>query len=182
MCGRYQFYERDNTYINRLLEEAKKIFSKESFSSLALEEVYPSQNALVAIYDKQKKNTFYAIMKWGYSFKDKLIINTRKESIDSNFYQAFKHCIIPASAYYEWSKSKQKYKFYLKNEAIFLAGLYLNNTFTIITEEATNAQKEIHHRQPVILTYQDAKEWCMNNDNNILDNSIQNRLNNPINL
>ena len=170
MCGRYFLNDRKNAYINKLVEEAKKKFDSKAFSSLALEEVYPSNNALVAIYDIEKDNTRFTILKWGYSLNSSLLINTRKEKLETPFYQDWHSCIIPASSYFEWSKTKQKYRFFIENEPLFLAGLYKDNCFTIITEDAVNKQKEIHHREPVILTYEDAKSWCKTKDINIVNN------------
>ena len=34
---------------------------------------------------------------------------------------------------------------------LYIAGIYENNQFCLITEQATENVKEIHHRQPVIL-------------------------------
>lgn len=170
MCGRYFLNDRNNPYINKLVEEARKLFNSKAFSSLALEEVYPSNNALVAIYDKEKDSTRFTILKWGLSLKNSLLINTRKEKLETPFYKDFRSCIIPASSYFEWSSSKQKYKFFIKNEPLFLAGLFKDNCFTIITEDAVSKQKEIHHREPVILNYEDAKKWCKTKDINIVNN------------
>lgn len=174
MCGRYQFNSKNNPYIDNLLNEAKKVFSKKSIESLAKDEVFPSQNALVAISDEKTNKEKFTIMRWGYSFSNKkLLINTRKDKIETPFYESWKPCVIPASSYYEWSKDKVKYRFSIENQAIFFAGLYKDNCFTIITEEASGAQRDIHHRQPVILNYTNAKLWCKRKELLILSNSLQ---------
>lgn len=168
MCGRYQFYDDKNQYIKNLLDAAKNTFNKQSFESLALKEVFPSNNALIAIKDNKTATTKFTIMKWGYPLNNSLLINSRKEKIDTPFYQDWNSCVIPASAYYEWSKDKRKHVFYLDDSPIFLAGLYKDNCFSILTEDATNQQKEIHHREPVILSYEDAKKWCLTKNHNII--------------
>ena len=174
MCGRYQFNSNNNPYIDNLLNEAKKIFSKKSIESLAMNEVFPSQNALVAISDEVTHKDKFVIMKWGYAFNQgKLLINTRKDKITSPFYESWKSCVIPASSYYEWSKEKVKYRFSIEGKPIFFAGLYKDDCFTIITEEASGTQRDIHHRQPVILNYENAKLWCQKKELLILSNSIQ---------
>ena len=61
MCGRYQFNSKNNPYIDNLLNEAKKVFSKKSIESLAKDEVFPSQNALVAISDEKTNKEKYTM-------------------------------------------------------------------------------------------------------------------------
>ena len=44
-------------------------------------------------------------------------------------------------------------------KTIFFAGIYENNQFCLITEEASENIKEIHHRQPVILNQTDINRY-----------------------
>jgi len=107
-------------------------------------------------------------------------INAKAETIREKpyFRSAFKkhRCIIPASGFYEWrgSKgSKQPFAIYPLNDDYFgFAGLWEKNedleTFTIITTEANEIMKEIHHRMPVILNTNDYDKWLLEGEYDLL--------------
>ena len=42
---------------------------------------------------------------------------------------------------------------------IFFAGIYSNEQYCIITEEASDKVKEVHHRQPVIINQSDINRY-----------------------
>ncbi len=121
-------------------------------------------------------------MKWGlipsWAKDDKnasKLINARAETLTEkpSFRNAFKHrrCLIPADGFYEWKtegKSKQPYYFRRKNRHPFaFAGLWErwqspNGTLiscTIITGEANEIMRPIHHRRPIILSPEDYDRW-----------------------
>ena len=64
-------------------------------------------------------------------------------------------CIVVADGYYEWKrdgKEKVPYYFIKTNSSLmFFAAIHQNNQFCIITREATDKIKEVHHREPLIL-------------------------------
>ena len=170
MCGRYIFNDGQNEYIQNLVENAKDKFSQDI---LYRKDVFPSNEALVVFGEKPSFTT----MHWGLDLNKKLVINARSETaFTSPFFENCKPCILPASSYYEFSKYKEPYLFYIEGKPIFLAGLCKDNHFVIMTEDATMSQKEIHPRQPVLFDYENAKTWCMNqNTTSLLKLSIQNR-------
>ena len=117
-------------------------------------------------------------MKWGFmpSFAKRPIINARSETVDMkptfrySFYN--RRCIIPATSFFEWEKVKDKKikrRIYTTDENIFsMAGLYnifKDNdgieylAFTILTTEANERMKPIHHRMPVILPRDKEDLW-----------------------
>lgn len=80
----------------------------------------------------------------------------------------------PASCYFEWKKEndgkKTKYAFSPESgEPLYLAGLYIRSSqqpppcFTILTQDAADAIKDIHGRMPVILPAERIKEWLSPN-------------------
>lgn len=128
-------------------------------------------------------------MKWGLipswskddSFALKLI-NARAETLHekSSFKQSYasRRCLIPVNAFYEWDKSKKRYRIQLEKEEIFsFAGLWdvwktpqgdLLKTFTIITTEPNSFMSEIHHRMPVIITNENAQSWLKKGGKDLL--------------
>jgi putative SOS response-associated peptidase YedK len=97
------------------------------------------------------------------------------------FREAFRHrhCIVPASGYYEWSVNAagQKQPFYIRGAAgagLALAGLFedwpdpsvpegqpehLRRTNTIITRSALGGIVPIHDRMPVLLASEHFDAW-----------------------
>ena len=72
-------------------------------------------------------------------------------------------CVAVADGFYEWKREdKVKTPHYFTREdkkTIFFAGIYENDQFCLITEEATDNIREIHHRQPVILNKTDVNHY-----------------------
>ena len=104
------------------------------------------------------------------------LINARGETVGEkpSFRAAFKRrrCLIVATGFYEWRKDANgKIPFYigLRTDAPFgFAGLYETwhssegnqlSTCTIITTEANELIKPIHHRMPVIIPHHEAACW-----------------------
>lgn len=121
-------------------------------------------------------------MKWGLipswakdaSVASKMI-NARGETIAEkpSFRSAFakRRCLIPADGFFEWSTregAKQPYLIGFDDRRPFaFAGLWERwtggeapmVTFTIVTTEATEALRPIHHRMPVILPPEAYDDW-----------------------
>ncbi|MFZ5967964.1 MAG: SOS response-associated peptidase [Bacillota bacterium] len=109
------------------------------------------------------------------SFASKMI-NARAETLATkpSFKDAFlsRRCIIPASGFYEWDKSrdkKQPFSFHLKSGGIMsLAGLWdrwqnpngeVIYTFAIITTDPNDVIEPFHHRMAAILNPEDESKW-----------------------
>lgn len=104
-------------------------------------------------------------------------INARAETVDEKpmFRNAFKkrHCLVPASGFYEWKKSedgKIKTPYYFTaadGSPLMLAGLWESwngmgqeiPSFTIITAEANETVAPLHDRMPVIIPPDKYDEW-----------------------
>lgn len=124
-----------------------------------------------------------SLMKWGLVpswAKDPKIgnrmINARSETAAEkpSFRTAFKRrrCLIPADGYYEWSKQgKKKVPMYIRHaqrDIFAFAGLWESwkspdgswlNTCTILTTEANERIRPVHHRMTVILETEDYELW-----------------------
>lgn len=103
----------------------------------------------------------------------KYTLNARIETIDS--VRSFKdyttsRCLVIADGFYEWKREvvngkefKIRHLITCENESLFaFAGLYCNDTFTILTTEANELMSEIHNtkkRMPIILSQSDEEKW-----------------------
>jgi len=124
-------------------------------------------------------------MKWGlvpFFAKDEKIgyrmINSRSETVAEkpSFRMPFRkqRCLVLADAWYEWmlakdTGKKQPFLFALEdNEPFGFAGLWDSWTapdgsqlrsFSILTTEANELAKSVHHRMPVIVRQADEELW-----------------------
>lgn len=105
------------------------------------------------------------------------MFNARAETLDKSpaFKTPFrrKRCVVPISGYYEWQRVEdQKQPHYIRpaeNNALLLAGLWdewhnpeddqVITSFSIVTCEAADQIKFLHHRQPVMLDKNDLAHW-----------------------
>ncbi len=142
--------------------------------------IAPSQMAPV-ITNRNRKEL--SLLKWGLvpiwaknpAIGNRLI-NARAETIAEkpSFRAAFKkrRCLILADGYYEWTKrDKQKIPMYIKRvdrEIFALAGIWEKwqqpdgtwlDTCAILTTEANDFMRPIHHRMAVMVEPEDYKTW-----------------------
>jgi putative SOS response-associated peptidase YedK len=110
------------------------------------------------------------------------MINARSETVAEkpSFRAAFKrrHCLLPASGFYEWQKlngRKQPVYIHAADDSIFgLAGLWemwhdpdggVIETCTILTTSPNEMMESIHNRMPVIIEAEDYSMWLDPGDN-----------------
>ena len=157
MCGRYVISKPVSKTVD-LVKTNIKVEDVDNFNA------HPSQKLpVIRSYTNGKALELY---EWGLvpSWSKKLnkfspLINARKETIlekvtFKNLIQTSR-CIVPADGYYEWKREeKNKIPYYFTkedNEMMFFAAIHQNNKFCIITREATEKIKDIHHREPLII-------------------------------
>ena len=107
------------------------------------------------------------IPSWAKKKEFKALINARLETINEKIsfkkLIKIKRCIAIMDGFYEWRRDgANKTPFYFQNtdkNMMFVAGIYDNDEFCLITEEANDNVKEIHHRQPVILSSKDINNY-----------------------
>lgn len=110
----------------------------------------------------------------GANWQKNYTLNARIETIKEKpaFKQyALNRCIVIVNGFYEWQhRAKEKIKFEIgfNNQLFAFAGLYTNNTYTIITTEAKGVMREIHNtklRMPFSLkTESDIQRWLNNEE------------------
>jgi putative SOS response-associated peptidase YedK len=173
MCGRY-VVTKPVTKTASLVKTDIKVEDKDNYNA------HPTQKLpIIKSYTNGKalENCDWGLVpSWAEGKKDfRPLINARLETLMEKV--SFKkliqtsRCIVVADGYYEWKRQeKEKIPHYFTrtdSSLIFFAALYQNNQFCIITREASNKVKEIHHREPLIvneeqiLNYLDIKKEGM---------------------
>ena len=164
MCGRY-VVTNPVTKTNKIVKSAIQVEDKENYNA------HPYQK--LPVIKKYKNGNTLESLKWGIvpswsKKKDfKPLINARLETIDEKI--SFKKLIklhrraAIADGFYEWKREeKVKTPYYFLREDkknMYMAGIYENDEFCLITENASENINIIHHRQPVILNEADVNRY-----------------------
>lgn len=77
-----------------------------------------------------------------------------------------KRILVPSRGFYEWDSKKTKYTFQRTDKKpLLMAGCWNQfgacQRFVILTTEANESVKSVHHRMPLILDPEDAWIWLM---------------------
>jgi len=164
MCGRY-VVTNPATKTKKIVKTAIKVEDIENYNA------HPYQN--LPVIKKYTNGNTLENLKWGivpsWSKKKefKPLINARLETIDEkiSFKKLIKltRCIAVADGFYEWKREdKNKVPHYFLREdkkTMYLAAIYDNNEFCLITEQASNNVNLVHHRQPVIINESDISRY-----------------------
>lgn len=209
MCGRFN--------LTATIQDIGELFDLRNLPRHQISfNIPPGQKilAIVQLEDNSRKGVY---LHWGLIpswTKDAKIsghlINARAETLAEkpSFRAAFRkrHCLIPATGFYEWRQTesgKQPYHIHQSGNALFsFAGLWEHwqnsggtvYSCTIITTAANNLMQPIHKRMPVIIPITAYSDW-LKKDFNILEQKslltangykdfqitpISNRINNPV--
>ncbi len=164
MCGRYVI-TNPKSKTEKLVKSAIQIDDIENYNAHPLQKL--------PVIKKYKNGNTLENFKWGITpswAKEKELrplINARLETIDEkiSFKKLIKEfrCVAVADGFYEWQRAeKEKIPYYFSREdqkTLFMAGIFDKNEFCLITEEASDNIKKIHHRQPVILNQSDVNRY-----------------------
>ena len=164
MCGRYVI-TNPVSKTRKIVKTSIKVEDIENYNA------HPYQN--LPVIKKYINGNTLENLKWGIvpswsKKKDyKPLINARLETIDEKFsfkkLIKLKRCIVVADGFYEWKKeenNKTPYYFLREDKKImYIAGIFDNNEFCLITEKASKNLEEIHQRQPVIVNENDVNRY-----------------------
>ncbi|MFO0703956.1 MAG: SOS response-associated peptidase [Patescibacteria group bacterium] len=177
MCGRYSLEIRPD-FGDRFMLSNVPLDLKSHYN------IAPSLREPVIVRNSPNR---VEMMLWGlipsWSKDGKpFVINARGETIryKKMFYRLLKanRCIIPATGFYEWQKTKDgkvPYYFSLKDDSYFsFAGLYdkwVNkageeiHSYVIITTEANEIMSPVHDRMPVMFDEKSEDLWLSKDTN-----------------
>ena len=173
MCGRFA---QECT-----IEEIQRYFDIDhvTCNPAPRHEIFPTQEVVTVIMHNGETRLgllhWGLIPRWSKEKPKRPLINARMETLSQkpSFRESFRYrrCLVIADGYYEWKKKvetdskKTKYFFQLpKREPFAFAGLWdtwnkTHHSCIIITKDAVDSIKEIHHRMPVILNRVAYREW-----------------------
>ena len=165
MCGRYNFTVEQSEEMQEILE---KLNAKFHGKKVKTGEICPTDSVPVLI--KEKDIVTPVISAWGFPKYDQkgVIINARSETAfeKKSFCDCLinRRCIIPSTGFYEWDSKKQKFWFRQEGTgALYMAGLYLYSggemRFVILTTDANDSMKEVHHRMPLVIPRKEIETW-----------------------
>lgn len=133
-------------------------------------DVHPGDKATVII--KGSNGLFAGDMRFGMNGSRNtadtkapaLLINARAESVreKKSFAEsvAERRCVIPAKKFYEWDRDKNKAEFSpVKEKSVYLAGIYRDSDFVILTTAANGSMKPVHDRMPLTLRRDQIEPW-----------------------
>ena len=178
MCGRYYIdeglWDED---LGQLLQQAVRVSAKLCADMKTAGEIRPTDIAPVIAPNALNRAMGAFPMQWGFAHPTRgmLVFNTRMETApEKDLFTSSvndRRCLIPASGYFEWKRAdknkKERFAFRAADEGpLFLAGLYIRTSqehrlpcFTVLTQDAPKALKDIHPRMPVIVPLKRAEEW-----------------------
>jgi putative SOS response-associated peptidase YedK len=107
-----------------------------------------------------------ALVEWGFLApwdQSKRIFNAAAETVavKSTFRDSFRmrRCLIPADGFYEWPGKRQTLIHFADDRPFCFAGLWVDNTMTMLTCAPNEFMQPIHHRMPVILRDEECATW-----------------------
>lgn len=182
MCGRYGLNAQTRQIIEMLGSQLDPV--EESFPEIVPRyNIAPSQPLLAVVARDHPAHghvaTHFAwgfIPGWSKDPRKYNFINARSETVatSKSFGNAFRRrrCLIPATGFYEWMKTrsgKQPYYIHMTDERPFaFAGIWEHwmsadgselETCAILTTEPNELIRPIHNRMPVIIPPADYAEW-----------------------
>ena len=178
MCGRYTLYDISKYEFN------VDIDIKPNYN------IAPASKVLI-INKKMELEYVYWSIKPSWSQKIN-IINARSETLETkNIFRNADRCVFIANGYFEWKKmSSGKIPYYhtYSNNMMYFGGVKNTSGICIVTRNSYKNISYIHHRQPVILGYEDFEKWFQKKHDyssevskNIITYKVSNTVNKPIN-
>jgi putative SOS response-associated peptidase YedK len=157
MCGKYYIDEETAAELQKIVKDLDQKFAQGKVKR----DVRPTDLAPILTWEDERFQVKEA--RWGFTspFQKSPVFNARVESVDTKpmFKDRLEYgrCLVPAAGFYEWSRTKEKYQFFLKEKPLMLmGGLYRleeeTQHFTILTKDSMGSIAQIHERMPIIFS------------------------------
>ena len=180
MCGRYALRTSTPQLARRLGIEVRTDADPQGYAPSY--NIAPTQNVLTCRANRDARAEI-TLMRWGLipswskgESSKFVMINARAETITERpAYRTafrFRRCLIPADGFYEWQRvAGGTQPFYIalgSHQPLMFAGLWERwrgsegksiTSCAIITTEANETLKSIHHRMPVLLDDDQFEAW-----------------------
>jgi putative SOS response-associated peptidase YedK len=150
MCGRYALYDTSKSEFKIAHNLIGKNYN-----------ITPSTTVPIVVDNNEVK-----LVSWTFKvpWADKLnIINARSETlITKKVFLNAKRCIFIANGYFEWlrqDKVKIPYYHTFKDQMMYFGGIFNDQGACIVTRQSYPMKVKVHHRQPVILRYDEFESW-----------------------
>ena len=172
MCGRYIRKILQEDIIKHFdLVDGRDYFDIHGYQMSA--EVFPGEDILVINSDREFEDRFWTVIEKDNQGNLRRVINAKAENVlnADMFRDHFKtgRCLVPASGFYEWDASKQRYEFTFDDEIIAFGGIArpsdikgeTRNCSVVITVPANDVVRPIHpkDRMPLIVRKHDYERW-----------------------
>lgn len=169
MCGHF---------ITIPLDELYEILEGMRVARAAARDVFPKGEAPVLVAGKTRLET--QVMRWGYpvSWQKGVVFNTRCETAlapGGNMWTESarqRRCLVPSYGFFEphdtekaispktGREIKAQYLFNLPgSQVVFMAGVYQEGCFSVMTTAANRWMKPVHPRMPVVLLPHEYDQW-----------------------
>jgi putative SOS response-associated peptidase YedK len=162
MCARYTLLQLE--FIRVIL--GINIDDFEAFSETRIVprfNITPNQVVPIVKVDAGRRKM--DMVKWGFAvtWSKRPIFNAAGETvfIKPTFRESFKtrRCLIPANGFYDWPNKQLTLIRYRDDRPFFFAGLWRDDTMTMITASSNEFMRPIHPRMPSILRDADYEAW-----------------------
>ena len=174
MCATFQLSFDDVAEIKKIADEITAKYGTDAAGHTFGKDFFPNNEAPVI-----GKRGQIVMLKWGFPLKgtNKIVFNARSESlVEKTMFKGIlsNRCLVPATSFYEWDKSKRKYQVSITNKRLFyMAALWQSKVlpdgsrayyFTIITTAPNRLIGTIHNRMPAIISSENTQLWLRDND------------------
>ena len=152
--------------------------------------VFPKDDVPLLVFDED--NLSVKTLRWGYepSWSKSVLFNTRVETAsgqDRSFWTESlleRRCVVPTLGFYEphsyetipssktGKQIKQQYFFELPTSSVlFIAGIYEQDHFSLMTTEPNRWMAPIHNRMPLVLAQDEVLTWFSDSYATLFDRS-----------
>ena len=166
MCGRYQFTSEQSAEILQIIQEVEKKCGAEAARAVRQGEITPGCKMPVLIGSEEGPTP--ELMVWGFRTPKSMLINAKAETAleKPTFAESAqcRHCVVPATGFYEWDAYNRKYRFMLPDaQALYMAGIFDVRggipCYVILTTAANDSVREFHDRMPLVLEQEQIEPW-----------------------